>query len=314
MAETLDRGEAGDKMSGEDPRYREAVEIGPGVRRITCENPSAMTFTGTQTYLVGEGEIAVIDPGPERPAHHAAIMAATAGARVAAILVTHSHRDHSPAARALAAETGAPVIAFGRHGAGMSETMRALAATGEIGGGEGADEGFAPDRVLADGEAVGGAGWRLTALHTPGHLSNHLSFRLEETGDIFTGDTVMGWASTLVSPPEGDMAQFMASLDRLEAAGGGRFLPGHGPAVDEPARLIEAQRAHRRARRDALMAALSSGAATAAELTRRVYTDIDESLWPMAERNVLATLLWQVEAGMVRAVDPVTREARFALA
>jgi len=305
--------------SEDRPRYGEPEEVAPGVRRITCRNPSPMTFTGTQTYLIGEpeGPVAVVDPGPEDPAHLAAIRAAAPGG-IGAILVTHSHRDHSGGAAALAAAVGwrPEILAFGAHGAGMSETMRALAAAeagAAIGGGEGADPGFAPDRLIGDGEVAEVAGLRIRAHHTPGHLSNHLSFEIEGEGLVFTGDTVMGWASTLVSPPDGDMAQFMASLDRLEGLSARLFLPGHGPAIGDPAAAIADQRAHRLARRDATLAALAPGPATAGEITARVYTDIAPALWPMAERNVLATMIWQMGEGRVAAEGPVSARARFRL-
>lgn len=293
-----------------------ATRVAPGVRRLTAPNPGPMTHTGTQTYLLGAGEVALVDPGPDDPAHRAAILGALApGERIAAILVTHSHRDHSAGAPALAAATGAPVTAFGPHGAGMSATMRALAAAGELGGGEGADRGFEPDATLADGATLGVGATRIEALHTPGHLSNHLCFAAE--GVLFTGDTVMGWSTTLVSPPEGDMAAFMATLDRLRArAAEGRdrlYLPGHGDPVEDPAGLVARQIAHRHARAEAVLAALAAtGPADAAALTPVVYRDTDPALHGAAERNLLATLLWLAEAGRVAAVDPPGRAMRFA--
>lgn len=296
------------------PAYGEAQEIVPGVRRLTCDNPSKMTYTGTQSYLIGQREIAVVDPGPGDPAHLAAIRRAAAGARIAAILVTHSHRDHSPGARALAAETGAPVYGYGAHGAGMTPIMETLAAEGRLGGGEGADPGFAPDLTLAEGAEVTGPDWSIQALHTPGHISNHLCFALRGTGILFSGDTVMGWATTLVSPPEGDMRAFMASLDRLGTRADCLYLPGHGPEVTDPAALIAEQRAHRLKRRDAILAALADGPETAAGLTRAIYRDVDPALWPMAERNVLATLIWQMEENRVRPLGAFASTAAFALA
>jgi len=296
-------------------RHGEAVDLGDGVKRITAPNPSPMTRDGTETYLVGREGAAVIDPGPDDPGHLAAIRAAAP--EIGAILVTHSHRDHSAGAARLAAETGAPVLAFGPHGAGMSEAMMGLAAEGGIGGGEGADEGFRPDRTLGDGETVEGPGWRIAALWTPGHLSNHLAFALEGTGILFTGDVAMGWSTTLVSPPEGDMAQYMATLGRLMARAktmDRRYLPGHGDPVEDPADLLSRHRAHRLARRDAVLAALGDGPATAAELVPRVYRDVDPAMHGMAERNLLATLLWQRDEGAVRAEGPVSRAVRFRLA
>ncbi|MBK0399417.1 MBL fold metallo-hydrolase [Limibaculum sp. M0105] len=292
-----------------------AEPVAPGVRRVTCANPSPMTFTGTRSYIVGRGEVAVIDPGPDDPAHLDAILGALEpGEAVAAILVTHSHVDHSPGARRLAARTGAPVCAFGPHGAGMSAAMRELQAAGfDLGGGEGADRGFAPDRLLAEGESVTGPGWRLTALHTPGHLSNHLAFALEGTGTLFTGDAVMGWTTTLVSPPEGDMAAQMATLRRLAARGGDRlYLPGHGHEVTAPAPLLAHLIAHRAAREEAILAALgAAGGGTAKSLAAAVYHDTDPKLLPAAARNVLATLLGLLAEGRVDVAGPLSADAEF---
>ena len=202
------------------------AEPEPGIRRVTCPNPGPMTFTGTNAYILGRGAVAVVDPGPDIPEHRAAILGALApGERVATILVTHSHVDHSPGARPLAAETGAELLAFGPHGAGISPRMAALAASGaDLGGGEGGDRDFAPDRMLADEETVEGDGWAVRALHTPGHLSNHLCFAVERLdcgapGAVFSGDHVMAWATTMVSPPDGDMAAFLASLRRMQGRG-----------------------------------------------------------------------------------------------
>lgn len=291
-----------------------AEEMAPGIRRVTARNPSAFTFTGTRSYLLGQGDVALIDPGPDDPAHVAAIMAALApGERITQILVTHSHRDHTGAVPGIRAATGAPVLAFGPHGSGMSETMRRLAQSGaDLGGGEGADTGFAPDRLLADGEGIAGDGWHLTALHTPGHLSNHLCFTLEGTGIVFTGDVVMGFATTLVSPPDGDMAAFMGSLERLAARDDRLYLPGHGHPVREPAAMLAWQMAHRRQRFAQILAALRDGPADAATLARRIYTDVDPNLLPAAARNVLASLIGLADRGEVRAQGAIATDTVFA--
>lgn len=293
--------------------YGVAEELAPGVRRITAENPSPYTFTGTRSYLVGRGDVALIDPGPDDPAHVAALLGALDhGERIGRILVTHSHRDHSAAVAAVAAATGAEVLAFGPHGSGMSETMRALADGGaDLGGGEGGDPGFAPDRLLADGEAVEGDGWRLVAIHTPGHLSNHLSFALEGTGIVFTGDTVMGFATTLVSPPEGDMAAFMESLQRLAGREDRLYFPGHGHPVHDPAAMLAWQADHRRQRFEQILAALAAGPNDAAGLARSIYTEIDPRLMPAAGRNVLASLIGLADRGEVRCLGPVAADAVF---
>jgi hydroxyacylglutathione hydrolase len=297
-----------------DVRHGVPEPVAPGVRRVVAANPSPMTFTGTASYLVGEREVAVIDPGPDDPAHLAALMAAVGEGRVSAILVTHSHRDHTGGLPALRAATGAPVLGFGSHGAGSSPRMVALAQDASLGGGEGADRGYAPDRLLAEGDRVNGAGWALTALHTPGHLANHLSFALEGTGVLFTGDTVMGWSTTLVSPPDGDMAAFMATLRRLRARDDALYLPGHGNPVRDPAAMLDWQMAHRLGREAAILAALGEGPATAPALARRIYEGLDPALLPAAARNVLAHLIALLDAGRVACDGPLTAGASFGLA
>jgi hydroxyacylglutathione hydrolase len=297
--------------------YGTAEQVAPGVRRVTCRNPSAMTFLGTRSYLVGEGEVVLIDPGPDDREHLAAIAAALRpGERITDIVVTHSHADHSPGARAVAEATGAPVHGFGPHGAGLSETMRRLKRDRvDLGGGEGGDGGFAPDHLLAEGDTLAGRGWALTALHTPGHLANHVSLVLEGTGVVFTGDTVMGWATTLVSPPEGDMAAFMATLRRLaERRQDQVYLPGHGHPVRDPRAMLAFQIAHREQRMGQILAALAVGPADAGTLARAIYTDVDPRLLPAARRNVLATLIGLMDEGRVATRGPLSAGAVFALA
>jgi len=287
-----------------DPAASQTAEmLEPGIRRLTCPNPGPMTFSGTQTYILGQGAVAVIDPGPDIPAHRAAILAALGpGERVGTILITHSHVDHSPGAAPLAAATGAEVLAFGPHGAGLSARMHALAASGaQLGGGEGADRAFAPDRALADGERVAGDGWAVRALHTPGHLSNHLAFAVEEgaaPGAVFSGDHVMAWATTMVSPPDGDMAAFMASLKRMQGRGDRIYYPGHGAPVRAPDSMLAHQIAHRAGREAQILAALSRmGPSAPAALTAAIYADVDPRLHPAAARNVFSALIGMLEDG-----------------
>ena len=296
--------------------YGVAETVAPDVRRITCANPSPYTFTGTQSYLVGRGDVALIDPGPDDPGHLRAILAALEpGERISHILVTHSHRDHSPGAAHIAAETGAEVHAFGPHGAGLTPTMQALVESGaEIGGGEGGDTDFVPHRVLDDGDRVEGGSWGLEAIHTPGHLSNHLSFVLEGTGVVFTGDTVMGFATTLVSPPDGDMAAFMASLDKLAAREGDRlYLPGHGHPVENPADMVRYQIGHRRQRFEQILEGLGQGPRDAAALTREIYWDLQPALLPAAQRNVLASLIGLMDQERIVCHGAAAVDAVFAL-
>lgn len=285
-------------------------ELAPALRRLRAPNPSPMTHTGTNTYLVGETELAVIDPGPDDPAHLAALLAAIGDARVTHILVTHAHLDHSALAPALARATGAPVLGFGPPEAGRSPRMQALAAAGHAGGGEGLDRGFRPDATLADGEVVAGAGWRLAALHTPGHFAGHLSYLHGDT--LFSGDLAMGWASTLVSPPDGDVTQYMASLERLQRLPLARLLPGHGAPVEDPAARLAWLHAHRTARRDALLAALGPEPRGIPDLTAELYADTPPRLRPAAERNVFAHLIDLVDRNHVEARPGLTPDAAYA--
>ncbi len=301
-------------MTDPQPEYRPpagvAETIAPGLRRLLARNPSPMTFRGTQTYLLGETALAVIDPGPEDPGHLQALLAAIGpGQRVSHILVTHAHVDHSPLARPLARATGAPVLAFGPAAAGRSAVMQALAESGLAGGGEGVDGDFAPDIALHDGARVEGDGWTLEALHTPGHMANHLCFAW---GDVlFSGDLVMSWSTSLVSPPDGDLTAFMASLDRLAGRDWSVFHAGHGAPVTEPAARLAGLAAHRRGREAQILDALAPGPADAATLAARIYTDLAPALQPAATRNVLAHLIDLTTRHRVTPHGPLAGDAVF---
>jgi hydroxyacylglutathione hydrolase len=285
---------------------------GPRIRLVRAGNPSALTGTGTNTWILGEGRVAVIDPGPALPAHLEAILSSLQrGERVEAILVTHPHLDHSALARPLAARTGAPVMAFGAADAGRSAVMARLLADGLSGGGEGADPGFAPDIALRDGEVLGGADWRLTCLHTPGHMGAHLCF--DAGGVLFSGDLVMGWSTSIVSPPDGDMGAYMASLARLAEGGWRRFLPGHGDAVAAPAARLAELLAHRRAREAQILGALQTGPADAARIARTVYAGLEPRLMPAAERNTLAHLIDLWERSRITTPAPLRHDSLFRL-
>lgn len=295
------------------PRPGHAEDLGQGVRRVLARNPSPMTFRGTNTYLVGQGDVAVIDPGPLDMTHGDAILAALApGERITHIFVTHAHLDHSPLARPLAEATGAQVHAFGHARAGRSAVMENLAAEGAVGGGEGVDAGFAPDIALPDGAVLEGGDWQLRVLHTPGHFGNHISLALGE--QLFSGDLVMGWSTSLVSPPDGDLTEFMASCRRLEDERWTRFLPGHGAPVDTPRARLTTLIAHREAREAQILEALRAAPGSAADIASRVYTDVSPALLPAAARNVLAHLIDLAQKNRVAGDEDLRAGSVFRLA
>jgi glyoxylase-like metal-dependent hydrolase (beta-lactamase superfamily II) len=257
------------------------VSMEPLVRRLLAPNPSPFTYTGTETYIVGRGEVAVIDPGPALDEHVAAIMAATEGERVTAILCTHTHRDHSPAARVLQAATGAPITGCAPLTL-EDDGPRADAAF---------DADYRPDRILEDGETVSGPGWTLEAVATPGHTSNHLCFALRETKALFSGDHVMGWSTTVVSPPDGDMAAYMQSLDKCLARADRIYYPAHGDPVTEPQRFVRAIATHRRQRERQILDLLEQEAQPIPAMVAAMYRGIDPRLHGAAGRSVLAHLI-----------------------
>jgi len=281
------------------PRVGVEEPLAEGLSVVTAPNASPMTFTGTRSYILGDSEVAIIDPGPDDPAHLAALKAALRGRRVSHVLVTHSHVDHAPLAHAF----GAPVLAFGPSGAGMSAVMRGLDG---LDGGEGIDADFMPDRVLADGEIVKGNGWQMEAIHTPGHMSNHLCFAFE--GGLFSGDHVMAWSTTLVSPPDGDLTQFMASLRKLQGRNEARYFAGHGPVLEDPQAMLAYQIAHRLEREAQILEALPERIPA---ITAAVYKGLDSRLLPMAARNVFSHLIDLHQRGMVRCNGPISFNGRF---
>lgn len=284
----------------------------PRLRTLLAPNPSPLTFRGTNTYLLGSGQVAVIDPGPEDDRHLAAILAALdPGEAITHILVTHSHRDHSALAPRLSAVTGAPIYAYGTAIDGRSPLMARLAAAGLQAGGDGLDTAFTPDHRLTDGTTLSGPDWDISALHTPGHLGNHLCFAL---GDwLFSGDHVMGWSSSVISPPDGDMAAYCAALERLLQTPWSRFLPGHGDPIPDPAKRLHALINHRRQREAQILATLAEGPADPMTITRRLYTDVAPTLLPAARQNVLAHLLDLQGKNRVITDDPATPQPIFHL-
>ena len=265
------------------------ITLEPLVRRVLAPNPSPYTYTGTETYIVGHGEVAVVDPGPDDADHIAALVAAVAGERVTAIMCTHTHRDHSPAAPALKAATGGPIIGCAPLVLDDSGP-RADAAF---------DRTYAPDRVLADGERITGPGWTLEAVATPGHTSNHLCYALIESGALFTGDHVMGWSTTVVSPPDGDMADYMASLDRLMQRQDNVYYPAHGDPVERPQRFVRGLAGHRKQREGQILRLLDGGTRAVPAMVESMYVGLDPRLHGAAGQSVLAHLIDLDRRGMV---------------
>ena len=257
----------------------------PLVRRMVAGNRSPFTFTGTCTYVIGQGDVAIIDPGPDLPAHRDALMAALGSERIAHILVTHTHRDHSPGARFLKAATGAPVFGCGPH-----QPARALAA-GEANALEGSnDTDYAPDRVLHDGAVVEGRGYTLEAVATPGHTMNHLAFALAEEQALFSGDHVMAWSTSIVAPPDGSMAHYMASLERLRARDDRVYWPGHGGPVSNPKSFVRALAVHRRHREASIFAQIDEGGVAIPAIVARIYEGLAPALRGAAALSVFAHL------------------------
>ncbi len=274
----------------------EAVRLSPLVRRVLVNNPGPYTFKGTSTFIVGQGQVAVIDPGPDDEAHLAALLEAVRGETVTHILVTHSHADHSPLARRLKAATGAATLAHGAVTAPPSSGLRLDASI---------DHGFVPDIRLAEGDAVSGPGWTLEALFTPGHMSNHMCFALKEERALFAGDHVMSWATSVIAPPDGDMAQYFASLRKLLERDDQVYHPGHGPSRRDPLPLVRGYLAHRRMREEAIRARVAQGARTVPEIVATIYADVDPRLHGAAALSTTAHLDHLVEQGKLRKVDGI---------
>lgn len=282
-----------------EPAYGIPVPVATNVQRITVNNPSAFTFHGTNSYIVGGGSVAVIDPGPADEAHFQALMAALNGREVTHIFVSHTHRDHSPLAARLSEATGAVTVAEGPHRAArpLHEGERNPFA-------ESSDTDFVPDLTLADGKSISGDGWTLTALHTPGHTANHAAFALEGSGIVFTADHVMAWATTIVAPPDGAMSDYMASLGKLLKRDDRLFLPGHGGPVTEPTAFMRGLRAHRRMRERAVLARIKAGDRSISDMVKIIYRNTDARLHGAAALSVLAHIEDLIEKGQVQTDGP----------
>lgn len=283
--------------------YGTPDKVAPGVRRIVANNPSPFTFHGTNTYIVGSGEVAVIDPGPNDPAQTDAIMRAVKGEKITHVIVTHTHLDHSPGSRAIARAAGAPIV--GALPAPPGDNAPPI---------EAADPDFEPDIELADGDVLAGPDWTLCAVFTPGHMSNHYCLALAERDILFSGDHVMGWNTTIVSPPDGNMSDYLASLDVCITRSDALYLPGHGPPIEDPAPFVRAYLGHRRNRETQILRAIGEGLHTVPAMVQKMYAHLPERMYWAAGRSVLAHIENMVETGRVVSDGPVTTEGRYTIA
>ena len=269
--------------------YGQVDQVTPLIRRVVANNPGPFTFTGTGTYIIGRGEVVVIDPGPAMGEHLTAILAATAGETVTTIVTTHTHLDHSPLSRALAEKTGA--VIYGRASPELGHASVRV---------EEDDDGlFRPDVAIADGQRLEGPGWTLEAIATPGHASNHVCYALSEENALFSGDHIMGWSTTVISQPDGDMTDYYASLDKVAARGFATLWPTHGPPITEPAPFIAAYKAHRLDRERQILEQIAAGHSQIKAMIPVMYAAVDPRLHPAAAGSVFSHLIHMVRQGVV---------------
>jgi glyoxylase-like metal-dependent hydrolase (beta-lactamase superfamily II) len=289
--------------------YGACDEVSPLIRRVVAHNPSAFTYKGTGTYIIGEGDVAVIDPGPLLNEHVEALLRALEGETVSHILITHTHSDHSPAAKPLKALTGARTFAFGPHGSGQKQ-----APDGDVQVEEDGDMDFVPDVELRHGDIIEGDGWTVECVYTPGHTSNHMCFALREEKALFTGDHVMGWSTSIVSPPDGNMEDYMASLRLLLTRDDEIYWPTHGPAITDPKPFVRSFIEHREDRERQIMEQLAAGRTRIQDMVPIMYAAVDKRLYPAAARSVLAHMEHLVARGAVRTEGRPTLGSEFRLA
>jgi glyoxylase-like metal-dependent hydrolase (beta-lactamase superfamily II) len=291
----------------DDPFSYATVEtLRPWLRRVVARNPSPFTFHGTGTFIVGRGTVAIVDPGPDLPEHVDALLEAVRGETVSHLLVTHTHRDHSPACAPVQAATGAPTYGYGPHGAGKIERGVQVE--------EGGDMAFRPDHEVRHGDVIEGEGFSFECVYTPGHTSNHLCFQHREHMALFPGDHVMGWNTTIISPPDGDMGDYIASLELLLGRDDAEYFPTHGPVIRNPKPYVRELIAHRRNRERQVQACLEAGVHTVAEMVPIMYCDLPERMYPAAARSVFASVIHLVERGEVAHEGALTVDARYHLA
>ena len=283
--------------------YGEPAQVTPLIRRVVANNPGPFTFHGTGTYVLGKGKVAIVDPGPAIKEHVDALLNAVRNETVTHILITHTHSDHSPATAALKAATGATTYGYGPHPTspeGMAE--------------ESGDHDFRPDVTVADGDVISGQGWTVDALHTPGHISNHLCFGVREDKTLFSGDHVMGWSTSVISPPDGDMTAYMNSLRKLLPRDDRLLIPTHGAEIKEPTGFVKAYIAHREERERQILACLREGMDTIPVMVKKLYAAVDPRLHGAAARSVLAHMIHMIETGKVISDGPPTVQTRYKLA
>lgn len=283
--------------------YGVVEQVSPLIRRIVAPNPSAFTFHGTGTYIVGHGRVAVIDPGPALGDHINALLSVLEGEEISHILVTHTHLDHSPAARPLQAAKGGVVLAYGRHGSGKIDAGYKVE--------EGGDMHFAPDTELRHGAVIEGAGWSLESVHTPGHTSNHLCYQLREEKALFSGDHVMGWCTSIISPPDGDMSDYMASLWLLLDRDDTIYWPTHGPPIPDPKPFVRSFIAHREHREQQILACLRAGIDSINAMVAEMYADLPSAMHGAAARSVFAALIHLEQTGRVVSVGELSSSGRY---
>ncbi|BAT61555.1 hydroxyacylglutathione hydrolase [Variibacter gotjawalensis] len=268
-------------------------EVLPGIRRIVAPNPGPFTFTGTVTYILGHGNVAIIDPGPDSPEHVAKVLQAIEGETLTHVFITHTHRDHSPGLRHVKAKFDVPAYGEGPHRA--SRPLHEFETTIDVGG----DQDFKPDVVIRDGDVIKGDGWALEAVATPGHTANHMAFALQGTDILFSGDHVMGWSTSIVAPPDGSMQDYMASLAKLRERNEDLYLPGHGGEVRDARRYVKHFVAHRKARETSILKNLSETPTDIPSLVQKIYVGLDQRLRGAAALSVLAHLEDLVARGAV---------------
>jgi glyoxylase-like metal-dependent hydrolase (beta-lactamase superfamily II) len=283
-----------------DFAYGVPRELTSGVIRLVANNPGPFTFKGTNTYIVGHEDLAVVDPGPDDPAHLAALLAYAGGRRISHVLITHAHRDHTDGLSRLLAASGAKAVGFGRRALGQMGTGPS--------GAQYIDLDFVPDIILRHGQRIEGDGWSLEAIHTPGHAPDHMCFALNATGILFSGDHVMAWNTSVIAPPEGRMSDFLGSLESLLTRTDRLYLPGHGGQLDQPQRLVRAFLVHRRMREQAILDCIRQGYATIDRIVPIVYQGIDSRLLNAASLSVLAHVEHLIERGFVRCESPLSRD------